>query len=81
MTQLQGLAKGLAIKGEGHVVWAITDSTGMLRILRIPAYYEPGSKVCLLSVQSLLQKYSNEKVHVDSKKLTLSYNPLDPPLI
>ena len=78
MTKLQGLVKGLAIKGEGHVMWAITDTTGMLRILKIPAYYVPGAKVRLLSVQSLLQKYSDEKVDVDSEKLTLSGNPSDP---
>ena len=78
VTRLQGLAKGLAIKGEGHVMWAITNTTGMLQILKIPAYYVPGAKVWLLSVQSLLQKYSNEKVDFNSEKLTLSGNPSDP---
>ena len=68
----------MAIKGEGHVMWAITDTTGILRILKIPAYDVPGAKVRLLIVQSLLQKYNNERVNVDSEKLTLSGNPLDP---
>lgn len=52
MTRLQGLAKGLEI--------AITDTTGMLLILKIPNYYVPGAKVGLISVQSLLQRYSNQ---------------------
>ena len=57
---------------------AITDTTGMLCILKIPAGYVPNAQVCLFSVQSLLQKYSDGKVDVNSENLSLSGSPLDP---
>ena len=76
---LQGLAKGLKIEGEGHVLWAIMDTKGMLRMLKLPAYYVPKSPVCLLSTTSLLQTYSGETILMEPHELTLSglhSNPL-----
>ncbi|MCK7498622.1 MAG: hypothetical protein MZW92_54390 [Comamonadaceae bacterium] len=42
-TKLQGIAKGLRIEGHGHVMWAMHDSEGMLRLIKLPAYYVPKS--------------------------------------
>ena len=53
--RLKGLAKGLKIQGMGHVMWAILDTHGMLRRLKLPAYYVPRSPVRLLSTTSFLQ--------------------------
>jgi hypothetical protein len=33
---LKGLAKGLTIKGMGYVAWAVMDTKGMLRMLKLP---------------------------------------------
>ena len=48
ITQLKGIAKGLQIKGQGEVNWAVHDRLGNLRILRVPAYHVPNIKVRLL---------------------------------
>jgi hypothetical protein len=70
--RLKGLAKGLTIKGSGHVVWAVMDSKGMLRLLKLPAYHVPQTPVCLLSTTSLLQTYEDETILMEPHQLTLS---------
>ena len=76
--RLQGISKGLHVAGQGHVMWAVHDSAGMLRILKVPAYHVPGAKVRLLSTTSLLQSYPGETITVESSKMTLSGLPGDP---
>jgi len=44
-TQHKGIAKGLRIEGHGHVMWAMHDTEGMLRLIKLPAYYVPKCKV------------------------------------
>ena len=78
ITQLQGIAKGLKIEGYGHVLWAVHDTNGNLRLLKLPAYFAPRIRVRLLSTTSLLQSYPKETIHVEAHKLTLSGNPDDP---
>lgn len=63
---------GLAIEGVGHVAWSFLDSTGMLRTIKVPAYYVPESKVRLLSTTSLLQAYPNENICMEGRRLILS---------
>ena len=75
---LRGLAKGLKIEGEGHVLWAVMDNKGMLQMLKLPAYYVPKSPVRLLSTTSLLQTYSGETIFMEPHELTLSSLPSDP---
>jgi hypothetical protein len=36
MIKLSGLAKGLNIKGQGHVMWAARNSEGLLKSARLP---------------------------------------------
>jgi hypothetical protein len=48
-TRLKGIVKGLSIQGQGHVMWAVPDTTGQLRALKVPAYYVPQARVRLLS--------------------------------
>lgn len=72
ITRLKGIARGLQIKGQGQVTWAIHDTEGNLRMIQVPAFYVPDIKVRLLSTTSLLQTYSDETIKVESHRLTLS---------
>ncbi|KAI2500371.1 hypothetical protein MHU86_14114 [Fragilaria crotonensis] len=45
ITQLNGIAKGLRIEGEGKVHWSFHDATGKLRTLELPAYYVPKIRI------------------------------------
>ena len=72
ITQLNGIAKGLRIEGEGKVHWSFHDSSGKLRTLELPAYYVPKIRVRLLSTTSLLQTYSEETIKVEAHQLTMS---------
>ena len=36
--QLKGIAKGLQIEGEGHVMWAMHNTDEMLWLIKIPAF-------------------------------------------
>ena len=68
----QGITKGLKIDGVGHVAWAVPDSTGMLRTLKIPALYCPKSNVRLLSTTALLRAYPSETITMEYNRLVLS---------
>ena len=72
--KLQGIARGLAIQGVGHVAWSFVDNTGMLRTLKIPALYVPEAKARLLSTNSLLKAYPNETIQHLPDRLILSGN-------
>ena len=78
ITQLNGIAKGLRIEGEGTVHWSFHDASGNLRTLELPAYYVPKIRVCLLSTTSLLQTYSEETIKVEAHQLTMSGIDGDP---
>ena len=65
----------IPIEGMGTVAWSVTDTTGSLRTLKLPALYAPSSKVRLLSTSSLLSAYPNESIHLMSGRLVLSGNP------
>jgi hypothetical protein len=54
------------------------NTSGMLRILKLPAYYVPSSRVRLLSTTSLLQKYTKETIQVESNIIILSGIQGDP---
>jgi hypothetical protein len=69
ITQLKGIAKGLQIKGQGKVNWAVHDQLGNLRILKVPACYVPNIKLRLLSTKSLLQTYPDETITIEPTAL------------
>jgi hypothetical protein len=71
-TRLKGIVKGLSISGQGHVLWAVLETSGQLRALKVPAYYAPQARVRLLSTTSLLQTYPDKKINMESHRLTLS---------
>jgi hypothetical protein len=73
--RLKGLAKGLNIAGQGHMMWLIMDTMGMLQAIKVPAYHVPDCNVHLLSTSSLLQMYPAETISLEKGKLTLSGEP------
>ena len=36
---MPSVTKGPSIKGKGHVAWSFADTKGMLRTVKVPAYY------------------------------------------
>jgi hypothetical protein len=78
MIKLSGLARGLNIKGQSHVMSAEHNTEGLLRVIKVPAYHVPGCKIRLLSTSSLLQTYSGEQIILDNVKLTPSGESNDP---
>jgi hypothetical protein len=72
ITQLQGIAKGLRIEGQGHVVRAMQETLGNLRMIKVPAYLVSRIKVRLLSTTSLLQAYPGETITIEAHQLTLN---------
>jgi hypothetical protein len=62
---LTGLFADQGIDGIGTVIWTFEDTTGMLRSLRVPAYYMPKAGARLLSTPSLLQCYPSEFLQQD----------------
>jgi hypothetical protein len=81
--ELKGIAQGLKIRGQGHVLWAFPDKNSNLRLLKIPAYYVPETQVRLLSTTSLLQTYQPETIFMEDSQLTLSGtdDPTRPPIV
>ena len=77
ITQLQGIAKGLRIEGQGHVMWAMQDTSGGIRMIQVPVYLVSRIKVRLLSTTSLLQAYPDETITIEAHQLTLSGSQLD----
>ena len=59
-------------------MWEVHDTNGMLRMLKVPAYWIPQAKVQLLSITSLLQTYDKEKIVCESHCLKLNGDPSDP---
>ena len=70
--KMDGIANGLVVKGVGHVAWSFEDTSGMLRTLKLPAYYVPKIPVRLLSTKSMLQAYPNEEIRLVPGSLTVS---------
>jgi hypothetical protein len=70
--ELQGIAAGLTVEGWGDIEWAFPDTSGALRLLKVPAYYVPTSRARLLSTTSLLQTYPPETIFMEASQLTLS---------
>ena len=75
---VDGIGKGLSIKGVGTVAWTFKADNGMNRTLKIPAFYVPSSKVRIASVQDLLKAYPKETVVMNEARLTLSGTKHEP---
>lgn len=71
-----GIAKGLTIRGIGYVAWSFKDDQGMLRTLKVPAYYVPEASARLLSIPSLLQTYKDKKVEIFKHGLWMTGNKM-----
>ena len=60
--KVKGFSKDETIKGIGTICWTVTDETGGLRTLKLPALYVPACRSRLLSIASLMQVYEGERV-------------------
>ena len=61
-TIIDGIGKGLHIKGKGHVTWTFKADNGMYRTLKLPGYYVLGANMRIASVQEVLRAYPGEEV-------------------
>ena len=78
LSSLNSLSGSHKVQGEGTVEWRFQDGNGMLRAIRMKAYYITESSICLLSTSSLLQEYTDETIHLDGSSLHLSGVDDDP---
>ena len=76
--QVKGIAKGLKIEAVGHVMWAVLDTNGQLRCLKLPAYYIPAFKMRILSTTSYLETYNPEQICGDHTSLGFTGIPGNP---
>ena len=59
-------------------MWYVTDESGMLRDLKLKAYYIPYSKVHLISTPNILQQYQGETISLNAENLVLSGKCYEP---
>jgi hypothetical protein len=52
ITQLQGIAEGLRIEGQGHVLWAMQNTLGNLRMIKVQHTWCLASKSCSCQPQA-----------------------------
>ena len=72
LSHLHSVGGGHDVEGEGMVLWSVVDTTGMLRHLKVKAYYVPSSQIRLLSLHALLQHNEQESITMENDCLTLS---------
>ena len=77
LTTLQGFSNddGQVVKGVGTIRWYIQDQDGRPRAIETKAYYVPTSRVRLLSITTLLDKYQGETVTIKGDGLVMSGVP------
>ena len=73
-----GIDSHLVIKGSGTVAWTFEANNHMLRTLRLPCYFVPGSNSWIASLQQILLAYPRESVNVTANALELSGDTLVP---
>ena len=71
---LGGYARGQEgnVKGEGYVIWSIEDVNGVLRTLKLKAYYLPDCRVHLLSTSTVISSYPGETFIINDEGGRLS---------
>ena len=69
---VDGIGKGLVIKGSGRVAWTFGADDGSSRTLTLPCYYIPTANSRIASIQEILNTYPKESISMDASKLTLS---------
>ena len=77
IASLGGYAKGQEgqVQGEGQVLWSIEGTDGVLRTLKLKAFYLPSCKVRLISTSAVLSTYSGETFTIDKDGGKLSGIP------
>ena len=77
---LGGYANGQEgnVRGEGYVIWSIEDVHGVLRTLKLKAYYLPDCRVRLMSTNTVLSSYPGETFLISDEGGRLSGVQNDP---
>ena len=78
--KIDGIGKGLSIKGYGTVAWTFTADNGMYRTLRLPCYYVPSIHQRVASLQVIMDIYDCESIRMTSTQMCLSGSENDPPM-
>lgn len=71
---LNGLAKGLSVRGTGKVKWTVQLDNGDYKDIIVKAYYAPGSSARLLSPQSYIQQWHQDNPTPTSQPPTAEIN-------
>ena len=69
--EVQGIGKGLKIKGVGTITWTFIAENGIYRKLKLPCYYVPECTTRIASVKRILEAYPREEVRITSTGLVL----------
>ena len=77
---IEGIGKGLCIKGHGTVAWTFLADNGMYRTLTLPCYYVPSIQQRVASLQVIMDVYHEESIKMTSSKMTLSGSGKNPPM-
>ncbi len=75
---VDGIGKGLAIKGSGTVAWTFNAATGSTRTLCLPCLYVPSARERIASLQRVLEQYPEETFNMTSTELVLSGSGQNP---
>jgi len=77
---VDGIGKGLTIKGKGTVAWTFKASNGMYRTLRLPCCYVPTSNMRIASTQVILKAYPKENLNLNRSEMVISGAGQIPPI-
>ena len=65
------------VKGQGTVLWSVETENGVLRTLKLPAYYLPSCKYRLVSTNAVVKAYEGEQFNIGANGGRLSGIPND----
>ena len=69
---LQGIAKGVPVRGRGFITYLVRDAEGDLRSIRSEALYVPSAEARLVSTSAILASYPSETFKQTTEGLELS---------
>jgi len=71
-TTLTGLTSTTVVAGSGTVEWMIQDVQGVIRKLRVEAFYVPSATIRLFSPQQYFQENNKGSYYMEAKRSTLT---------
>ena len=77
---IDGIGKGLDVKGYGTMAWTFKSEDGMYRTLRLPCYYVPTVNHRIALLQCILEAYDDKVITMTRTSMILSGTDSVPPL-